>query len=78
MGRISIEGYEPAHLSYSTVNGYRFCGKSFYFNKVARLEQLPGLAAIGGNAVHQATELLDLAEFYGTNVDNIRETQGRK
>jgi hypothetical protein len=75
MGRISVEGYEPAHLSYSTVNGYRECAKRFYFQKVARLEQLPGLAAIGGNAVHSATELIDLAAFRGTDVDNVRKEQ---
>ena len=72
MGRISIDGYEPAHLSYSTVNGYRDCGKRFYFQKIARLEQLPGFAAIGGNAVHSATELLDKAAFLGVEVDTLR------
>lgn len=75
MGRISIEGYEPAHLSYSTVNGYRMCGKQFYFNKIARLEQLPGLAAIGGNAVHTATEILDRAAFFGVDVDNLSKSE---
>lgn len=60
MGLISIDGYEPKHLSYSTINGYRMCGAKFRFEKVMRLEQIPGLAAIGGNAVHTATELIDL------------------
>jgi hypothetical protein len=73
MGKISVEGYEPAHLSYSTVNGYRFCGKQFYFTKIARLEQKPGLAAIGGNAVHRATELIDLADFNGEDIDTLSE-----
>ena len=63
MGRISVEGYEPAHLSYSTVNSYRMCGKQFYFQKIMRLEQIPGFAAIGGNAVHAATEILDRATW---------------
>lgn len=70
MGTISIEGYEPAHLSYSTVNGYRMCGKQFQLQKVLLLEQKPGLAAIGGNAVHSATERLDLEQFFGEGVDN--------
>lgn len=70
MGTISIDGYEPAHLSHSTVNGYRMCGKKFQLEKVFQLEQKPGLAAIGGNAVHTATEKLDLAGFFGEGVDN--------
>jgi hypothetical protein len=60
MSRISIEGYEPAHLSHSTVSGYRMCGKKFELEKILRKEQKPGLAAIGGNAVHTATEKYDL------------------
>lgn len=63
MGRIKFEDYEPAHLSYSTVNGYRDCAKRFYLQKVAKLEQQPGFAAIGGNAVHAATEMLDREAF---------------
>lgn len=59
MGLIKFENYEPAHLSYSTINSYRMCGKKMYFEKVLRLEQRPGLAAIGGNAVHTASERVD-------------------
>lgn len=51
--------YEPKHVSYSTVNGYRSCAKRTYLEKVLRLESIPGLAAIGGNAVHSGTELVD-------------------
>ena len=63
MGRVQFEDYQPAHLSYSTVNSYRMCPKQFLFVKVKKLEQLPGLAAIGGNAVHQVTEALDREHF---------------
>ena len=63
MGRVQFEDYQPAHLSYSTVNSYRMCGRMFLFQKVMKLEQLPGLAAIGGNAVHTVTEQLD-REFF--------------
>lgn len=69
MGRISVEGYEPAHLSHSTVSTYRMCGTKAYLEKVRKVEGRPGVAALGGNAVHLATELLDLAEFYGREVD---------
>lgn len=57
---IEIAGYRPAHLSYSTVSGYRLCGTKFLLEKVMGLEQRPGLAALGGNAVHTATEALDM------------------
>jgi hypothetical protein len=59
MAIIDIDGYRPAHLSYSTVSGYRMCGAKFYFTKVLRLEEKPGLAAIAGNAVHTASERVD-------------------
>jgi hypothetical protein len=61
VGRININGYEPAHLSHSTVSGYRSFGKRFELQKIIRVEQRPGLAAIGGNAVHVATEEYDLS-----------------
>lgn len=57
---ISVDGYEPDHLSYSTVDGYKTCGKRFELQKVIGVEQRPGLAALGGNAVHTATEWYDL------------------
>lgn len=55
-----FEGYEPAHLSFSALNGYRMCGEQFRLQRVLRKEQRPGLAGIGGNAVHSATEQYDL------------------
>ena len=63
MGHVKFEDYEPKHLSYSTVNSYRMCGRMFLVQKVMKLEQLPGLAAIGGNAVHALSEQLD-REFF--------------
>lgn len=56
---ISYEGWEPAHLSFSTLNSWRMCGRMTLFQKVMGLEQHPGLAALGGNAVHEATEAVD-------------------
>ena len=60
MTRISVNGWEPGHLSFSTINSYRSCGKKLELQKILRLEEKPGLAAIGGNAVHTATEQYDL------------------
>ena len=59
MGHIKVGSYEPQHLSFSTVSGYRMCGKKFQLEKVFRLEQRPGLAALGGNAVHVASQTID-------------------
>lgn len=77
MGRISIDGYEPAHLSFSTVSSYRMCAKKLQLQKILRLEEHPGLASIGGNVVHSVTEALDLAEFFGDHVDN-RSSEGEQ
>ena len=68
MTRIKIGSYEPPHLSYSTISSLRMCAKKFELTKVLRLEEKPGLAAIGGNAVHVATEAYDL----GTWVPEVR------
>lgn len=59
MGHISINGYEPKHLSYSTISTYRMCGKKFELEKVRQQEQRPGIAALAGNAVHTASEVID-------------------
>lgn len=61
MSFISIDGWEPRSLSYSTVAGYRNCAKQIQLERVLRLEAIPGLALCGGGAVHGATEDLDLA-----------------
>lgn len=54
-----VGDWNPAHLSYSTVDGYRTCGMRLKLQKIQRVEQRPGLAAIGGNAVHVASEHVD-------------------
>lgn len=69
MSRISVNGYEPAHLSHSTVSSYRMCGKKFELTKVLHKEEKPGLAAIGGNAVHTATEGYDKGEWASASTD---------
>lgn len=69
MGHISIDGYEPGHLSWSTMDSLRFCGMKFKLQKIDQVEQRPGLAATAGSAVHKATELLDLSEFFDEALD---------
>jgi len=62
MTRLEYEGWEPPHLSFSTVSGYRDCGMRTKLQKVHCIEQRPGVAALGGNAVHTATELYDAGD----------------
>lgn len=63
MGIIKIGSYEPRHLSFSTVNSYRGCGTRFYLEKIAKVEQRPLLAGIGGNVLHSCSEVIDLLIF---------------
>ena len=69
--KISIEGYEPKHVSYSALDGYVSCPKRYQLSRILQLEEKPGLASIAGNAVHSATELIDLAQFHGTSIDML-------
>jgi hypothetical protein len=63
--RIDHEGWNPPHVSHSTIDGYATCGMRTKLQKVLHKEQRPGLAATGGNAVHTATELSDRYELGG-------------
>lgn len=58
----TFENYTPKHLSFSALNGYRMCGAQFKLQRVLQVEQRPGLAGLGGNAVHTATEWCDMGE----------------
>lgn len=67
-----FEGWEPPHLSYSTINGYRTCGKRLLLEKVYRVESIPLLAGMGGNAVHVASEKVDeLILAHGLDSDEL-------
>lgn len=78
MVKVSREGYEPHHLSFSTVSTMRMCGKKFELQKVLQKEERPGLAALGGNVVHTVTELYDLGEWVpsSADVDNVTDAKG--
>ena len=71
MSRIDYEGWNPPHLSYSTIDGFRFCGQRTLLQKVLRKEQRPGLAGMGGNAVHEATAVFDKDEQGEFSVEEI-------
>lgn len=44
------------HLSWSTVEAMSSCGKKYELRKVIGVEERPSFAAIGGSAVHAASE----------------------
>ena len=62
MSGISFENWNPPHVSHSTITGWADCGMKTKLGKVLLIEQRPGLAATGGNAVHTGTELYDKGE----------------
>lgn len=66
---IDYEGWQPPHLSFSTIDGYRFCGMRLKLQKVLRLSGPPSLAAFGGNVLHTATEEWDRQHAQGYNLD---------
>lgn len=47
------------HASYSSLTAFTHCGKAYQLSRVLHLEEAPGLARLGGSAVHAATEFLD-------------------
>lgn len=51
------------HSSYSSLTAYTHCGKSYQLSRVLHLPEAPGLARLGGSAVHAATEFLDRQAF---------------
>lgn len=53
----------PPHISYSQVSTYLTCGEQFRLERVVRAPSRPTWAAVGGSAVHAATEAHDLALF---------------
>lgn len=65
MSFLEYENYKPGHLSYSSMDNYRSCGMRFRLQRIDQVEQKPGLAGLGGNAVHTATEWYDLAPADG-------------
>lgn len=60
MGEIRTEG-APPHVSWSALETWMSCGKKFQLQRLLNVEQRPSWAAIGGSAVHAATEDYDRA-----------------
>lgn len=60
MGKITVDGYElPGHVSYSSLTTYLDCGWLYVLTRAAKVPEKPAWWFIGGNTVHEATEVLD-------------------
>lgn len=57
--RISVAGYEPRWLSWSTYDSYSTCGERARLQKVLMLEQKPNWGSVGGSGVHDSVELIE-------------------
>lgn len=74
---VEVEGGSlPPHVSWSSFEAWLSCGKRYQLQKIIRVEQRPGWAAIGGSAVHAATEHLDLAEWEASRQDARASARG--
>lgn len=51
-----------AHLSHSSRETWERCAKSWFLRYIAKAPQQPAVWSVGGSAVHEATELYDLAQ----------------
>lgn len=47
-------------LSYSQLNSLLMCGEQFRLQRIVKVPSRPGWANIGGSAVHEQTEIIDL------------------
>ena len=57
--------YNPKHLSYSAIDSYLRCGKAFELERVVKVPRGSAWYFVGGSAVHEVTEGLDLSFFAG-------------
>lgn len=57
--------------SYSQVDQVRRCGWAYKLKRIDRLPERPSAAAVGGSAVHAATEVID-ADWPNVDVDAAR------
>jgi RecB family exonuclease len=55
--------YLPKHLSYSALDTYLRCGKSFELERVVKVPRVPAFYFVGGSAVHDLTEEVDRLLF---------------
>lgn len=51
-----------AYLSFSSMESWLNCGEKYRLEKVVKVAQTPAWYLLGGSAVHEATELLDLGK----------------
>lgn len=63
----------PGHLSYSQVTTMLKCPHQWYLQRGLSVPQQPAWALVGGTAVHETTEIADLAALEGPRPDNLRD-----
>lgn len=57
---IKVDGWEvPDHVSYSSLTTYLDCGWLYILTRAAKVQEKPAWWFIGGNTVHECTEVLD-------------------
>lgn len=60
MSKITIEGWElPDYVSYSSLTTFMDCGWSYVLTRAVKVPEKPSWWFVGGNTVHEATEVLD-------------------
>lgn len=69
MGKVQLEG-QPAHVSWSALETWLSCPTRYYLRRIAKVEERPMFAGIGGSALHKATEDIDFAL-----IDNDRSAE---
>jgi hypothetical protein len=63
---LTVNGLElPTHISYSAMTTFLECGHKYFLTRVAKVEEHPGWWQVGGNAVHKASEVWDMAVLLG-------------
>jgi len=68
---LQINGYNvPEHTSYSSLTTWLSCGYKYYLSRIVQVEEQPSTWAIGGSAVHRATEVYDREDWKRENIDS--------
>lgn len=60
MSKVTIEGWElPDYVSYSSLTTFMDCGWAYVLTRAVKVPEKPSWWFVGGNTVHEATEVLD-------------------
>ena len=72
-----------AHVSFSQLSTYKYCGKQFYLERIAKVpDQVPGWFTVAGSAFHELTAVFDRggnvtwANFFNNQIELEEHTTG--